>query len=161
MLLTTFRRPSIQVPKTLFNVASHVPWVTGGDSVELAVPVGFSVQSFLLQASDGVVLCFVVNSEVSSLHKDDQQKVKTEANTWKAATVHMKYKACSCYTQQTSPSSDARSCRVPTVQIPMEKKKRSSNFCVSNLCLLPASEINVVVEEVTHVFLAHLALQRL
>lgn len=48
----------------------------GGNSVKLVVPVGFSVQSFLLQASDGVIFCFMVNSEVSSLHKDDK-KLKT------------------------------------------------------------------------------------
>lgn len=45
----------------------------GCDVGELVVPVGLAVESLLLQPSDGIVLCLVVDAEMSRLiEKEDE-----------------------------------------------------------------------------------------
>lgn len=153
--------PPVESYRKSFNTALvyHLPWVCGGDSVKLAVPVGFSIQGFLLQASDGVVLCFMVNSEVSSLHKG--HVVKNYTVHFKPENIIMFIWKIKCASIKFEPK--------PSISVSGQSLCITAYFLIliqllgsiSNLGLLPASEVNVVSEEVTHAFLAHLALQRL
>lgn len=64
---TLFLQRLSELRRSAQEHAHFSPWVFSGDVAELVVPVRFSVQRLLFEASYRVVLCLVMDAEMSRL----------------------------------------------------------------------------------------------